>query len=109
LSNDCNRLEQELQGFYLFIKHFERNPAFYTIVREAEFVMENKVKEYYDRFESGYLKKTFPSDLDSRTIANALVGIAHYFGIEDIFSKNITNSKDIIYRLGGFLKSGIPE
>ena len=107
LDSSCNRLEQELRGVYLFIRHFERNPAFYTIIREAEFVIGDTVKEYYDRFEQGYLKKSFPADMDAATVSNVLIGIAHYLGIEDIFCENIADIEEIICRLGGFLRSGI--
>lgn len=107
LRNDLNPLETTIQGFFIFIKILEKNPAFYTIVREAEFVLEEKVEEYYNRFENGYLNQPCPENMDTVTVANALSGIVHYFGIEDIFSRNIKDIESILSTLSTYLQSGI--
>ena len=107
LHKDLNPLEQIIRGFYIFISHIERQPEFYKIVREAEFVLEETVEEHYNRFETGYLKSSFPETMDPVTVANALSGIGHYFGIEDIFSRNITDTESSLKVLGTFLQSGI--
>ena len=107
LGKDLNPLEQTIRGFYIFIKHMEQNPAYYTIVREAEFVVDKAVEEYYDNFEKGYCKQKFPGDPDPVTIANSLSGLGHYFGIEDIFSGNIAAIKESLTILGTYLKSGL--
>ena len=56
LSHDLTRLEQELQGIYLFSFFLTLDPHCYPIVREAEFVLPAAVRAYYDAFQSGYEK-----------------------------------------------------
>ncbi|MBB6482537.1 TetR/AcrR family transcriptional regulator [Spirochaeta isovalerica] len=109
MENDLNPLEQTIRGFYAFIRMFEKHPAYYKIVREAEFVIDKTVEDYYNRFEKGYLKQQYPEKMDPVTMANALSGIGHYFGIEDIFSHNIDNIESGLLRVGSFLQSGIRE
>lgn len=103
-----NTLEKTIQGFYFFIKYMEKHPAYYTIIREAEFVLKESVEDYYNRFEKGYLKQHCPESLDSITVANALSGIGHYYGIEDIFSRNIKDIETSLTVLSTYLKLGIP-
>ncbi|MBN2655806.1 MAG: TetR/AcrR family transcriptional regulator [Spirochaetales bacterium] len=109
MKEDLNPLEQTVRGFYAFIRMFEKHPAYYKIVREAEFVIDKTVEDYYNRFEKGYLKQQYPEQLDNVTMANALSGIGHYFGIEDIFSHNIENIETSLIRVGSFLRSGIRD
>jgi AcrR family transcriptional regulator len=56
LNTSLNRTEQEIQGMYLFYEHFKQNRSYYSIVREAEFVVNEEVTTYYDKFERGYNK-----------------------------------------------------
>jgi AcrR family transcriptional regulator len=106
-----NRLEQELQGLHLFLLYFGKNREYYSIVREAEFVVNDEVKEYYNGFERGYLKdlaQTRARDPQKkRIIANALLGLSHYFGIDYFFSKTIKDERSAILQLGELLCRGI--
>ncbi len=54
LNQGLNRLEQELQGMFLFLNYFSKNRNYYEIVREAEFVVSAKVIEYYQSKESNH-------------------------------------------------------
>ncbi len=111
LNRSLNRLEQELQGLFLFLRYFKKNKEYYSIVREAEFVVSKEAERYYDKFEEGYLKNLdeigVRTQRDKRVIANAMLGISHFFGIEVLFSKNIKNEKDVIIALGTLLHRGI--
>jgi AcrR family transcriptional regulator len=111
LDDSLNRLERELQGLYLFLTHFSQRPEYYRIVREAEFVVHQEANRYYDKFEEGYLKNltgTRHEDADSkRVIANCLLGVSHYCGIEVLYSHNITNQYQVILQLGRFLHEGV--
>lgn len=109
LDKNLNRVEQELQGLYLFLIFFSERKNYYRIVREAEFVVNQAVTEYYDKFEQGYLKNLRNIKLnDTRIVANVLMGISHYFGIETIFSKNIDDERGVILRLGELMCNGMP-
>jgi AcrR family transcriptional regulator len=110
LDISLNRLELELQGMYLFLLQFSKNQNYYEIVREAEFVINESVSEYYDRFERGYLKRLSDTKTyNPRMMANALMGISHYLGIETFFSPTIRDEKKIILELGKFLREGIKK
>lgn len=113
LDRRLNRLEQELQGLYLFLLYFQKNKAYYGIVREAEFVVNDEVKEYYDAFLRGYLKDLgdtwVPEGSGRRLIANALMGLSHHFGIDYFFSRTIKDRDKAILELGGLLFQGMPK
>lgn len=113
LDPGLNRLEQELRGLFLFLKHFGRRPEYYSIVREAEFVVSGEVDQYYDGFERGYLRDLPQTRQESpeakRVIANALLGVSHYTGIEVLYSRNIEDYYQVILQLGRYLHQGIRE
>jgi hypothetical protein len=70
----------------------------------------NKVKDYYDNFEKGYLKNLNDvKDYDHSVIANFLMGISHYLGIETLFSRSAEDKKSIIKELGTLLYSGMEK
>ncbi len=108
-----NRLEQELRGLFLFLKHFSGHSEYYSIVREAEFVVSQEVNEYYNGFERGYLRdlpQTRQEGVEAkRVIANALLGVSHYTGIEVLYSRNITDYYQVILQLGRYLHEGVRE
>ncbi len=110
VDQSLNRTEQEIQGMYLFYLHFRNHKSYYSIVLEAEFVVSTAATQYYDKFEHGYRRTLnhIRSD-DKKLIANALMGISHYFGIESIFSKNVDDIEETILRIGELLHSGLPE
>ena len=111
LDPSLNRLERELQGLYLFLQHFSKHREYYAIVREAEFVVNSEVNEYYNRFESGYIEDLIEtraeSRPDKRLVANFLMGIAHHFGIEALFSRTIADPRKTILELAALLHAGI--
>jgi AcrR family transcriptional regulator len=110
LDPGLNRLETELQGMQLFLSHFARNRNYYEIVREAEFVVKEAARQYYDRFEQGYLQGLRDTrEADPRTVANALLGLSHYLGIETFFSRTIQDPEAVILDLGRFLSRGLPS
>jgi AcrR family transcriptional regulator len=110
LDASLNRIEQEIQGMYLFYCYFLNQKSYYSIVREAEFVVNEEVTAYYDKFEQGYQKTLSRiKSADMKLVANALMGISHYFGIESIFSKNVEHIEGTILSIGRLLHSGLPR
>lgn len=106
LSGD--RLHREVMGMAYFVRYFAARPEFYSIVRQAEFVTESWVRDYYNRFESGYRRNlNIADDKEACTMANFLMGLSHYLGIEVIFSDRVDDLNNILATLGGFLKNGI--
>jgi hypothetical protein len=69
------------------------------------------VDEYYNGFERGYLRDLSQTRQESltgkRIIANALLGVSHYTGIEVLYSGNITDYYQVILQLGRYLHEGI--
>jgi AcrR family transcriptional regulator len=113
LDRSLNRLEQELQGLYLFLLYFQKHKAYYGIVREAEFVVNDEVREYYDAFLRGYLKDLgdtwVPEGSGRRLIANALMGLSYHFGIDYFFSRTIRDRDKSILELASLLFKGMRE
>lgn len=105
-----NRFEKELRGIYLFLKFFSQNKDYYEIVREAEFVVNKDVKDYYESFEKGYLKNLKDIKYESNVlISNILMGISHYMGIEKFYLEKISDEKDIIKELKSYMVNGIKK
>lgn len=113
LAPGLNRLEREIQGYWLFVQLFIRHPEFYQIVREAEFVVKKAVSNYYNKFQQGYmrnLKGVSPIhtiDQGDLTVSNYLIGIAHYLGIEILFSKNVVQIEDFLLEIAVYLSHGV--
>jgi len=110
LPRGASRWEIELRGMWAFLTYFGRHPEYYEIVREAEFVRPAAVRDYYDAFEEGYCLSLggFPGK-QRLVIANFLMGLSHYLGIEVIFSKGVADAKQTVRALGTLLASGVPE
>jgi len=108
LKEDLNRAENEVRGYFLFLKYLEENPEYYEIVREGEFVVKEDTNEYYDAFERGYIKNLEGIKIDDKKlVANSLMGIGHYMGIEKIFLKRVRNVKVLLKELSYCLTNGI--
>jgi len=108
LDHNLTRLEQELQGIYLFSFFLTLDPHCYPIVREAEFVLPAAVKAYYDAFQSGYERNLGAlAGLDHPTVINYLMGISHYFGIEVAFDESPQNVRNVVRALGTYLTRGV--
>ncbi len=104
------RWEQEILGIADFLDFFSPHPNYYQIVREAEFVVPQTVKAYYDAFERGYREGLtgFP-ERQRPTVANFLMGLAHYAGIEVLLQRTVVDRRAFLSQLGGFLRNGIPR
>lgn len=110
LSKNLNRVEREIQGWLLFLNYFETHIQNYQLVRQAEFVIRDTAKEYYNKFEKGYLKQNgSKSETDDAVYANFLVGIAHFLGIEYFFSKNIESPKQVVTELSKLICGGLKK
>jgi AcrR family transcriptional regulator len=108
LDDALSRIEQEIQGVYLFAFLLTIDRSVYNLVREAEFVLPETVREYYDSFQRGYernLRET--RDHDRPTVINALLGISHYFGMELLFDHSMHHARELVEELGGYLHTGI--
>ena len=108
LDASLSRLEQEVQGIYLFAYLLTIEPSVYNLVREAEFVLPGTVKEYYDSFERGY-ERTLSGTRgrDQLTTINMLLGMSHYFGMELLFDHSMHHARELLEELGGYLSHGV--
>lgn len=110
LKPGLNRTETEVRGMYLFLKYFSTRRHYYEIVREAEFVVKDTVRRYYDKFAEGYRKNLAETrDFDFYTLSNALIGMSHYLGIETLFTYPGLDSRQVILDLGRYLSRGLKE
>ncbi|MBN2655803.1 MAG: TetR/AcrR family transcriptional regulator [Spirochaetales bacterium] len=104
-----DRLEQEISGLWYFLNYFHDHLEYYSIVREAEFVANEVVNQYYNAFEQGYMKNLLSvTDGEIRHhAANFLMGLAHYTGIEVLHRKRIRDIKPFLQRIMALLAEGI--
>jgi AcrR family transcriptional regulator len=110
LSEGSSVLDQELFGIWNFINYFDLHPEYYQIVREAEFVSTESVRDYYDRFQKGYLSRLTALPRESRLpAANFLIGISHHVGIEYIFSDRSMDISRTLQDLVTYLTTGVPR
>lgn len=102
------RLDRELLGMLNFLTYFGHHREYYAIVREAEFVVPTAVKAYYDAFERGYIGTLTDYPAAQRPlVANFLMGLSHYLGIEVLFSERVADRRRLIEELGRLLAHGI--
>jgi AcrR family transcriptional regulator len=102
-----NRLERELRGLWLWLVFLSIDKDCYAIVREAEFVLPEAVREYYGLFVEGYRKNPEGNgDADQATAIEFLLGIAHYLGIEAAFDTHSWSSRAAVQAIGGYLANG---
>lgn len=109
-----NALEMELRGLWLWLVYLSMDKHCYNIVREAEFVLPDAVKAYYGAFATGYrarpkaLRVTAARpELDETTAIDALMGIAHYLGLEAAFDTAPLNARALVEGLGHRLAHGL--
>ena len=111
---DLNALEFELRGLWLWLVYLSIDKHCYNIVREAEFVLPATVREYYGAFAAGYRRRppalritaTCP-ELDEQSAIEYLMGIAHYFGLENAFDASPVNARALVEAIGGYLSQGL--
>jgi AcrR family transcriptional regulator len=103
-----SRLDREVMGMWNFLGYFGHHREYYSIVREAEFVVPMAVKEYYDAFQRGYQHSlnTYPEE-HRPVVANFLMGLSHYLGIEVLFSSRVNDVRGLVTHLGTLLQHGI--
>ncbi len=116
LSPGLNRLEREMQGIYLFGVFLSLDRWCYNIVREGEFVAQEKAREYYAAFVRGYRRadgegmdeaKRAADPLYEDTAIEFMIGISHYYGIEVVFDDSPHNARGIVETIGNYLPAGL--
>ncbi len=102
------RLEEEIAGVYLFSLFLTFDPDCYPVVRQAEYVVPEAARDYYEAFKRGYLARMdwLPEGWDRETAANYLMGIAHYFGLEFAYARDIKDAKGFLSELMGYYTGG---
>jgi len=108
-----NLLERELRRLWLWLVYLSYDKGCYSILREAEFVLPEAVRAYYDGIAAGYLGRApelritrFAPELDEGTAIEFIMGLAHYFGMEAAFDDTLVNVRGLVEALGGYLACG---
>ncbi len=111
-----NALELELRGLWLWVVYLSIDKWCYNIVREAEFILPQAVRQYYGAFAAGYRKRPAPyrvvataPGIDEGTAIEYLMGIAHYLGIKTAFDESPANARTLVEGIGGYLSRGLSE
>ena len=108
-----NRLERELRGIWLFLVFLSIDRHCYSMVREAEFVLPDVVREYYGAFVAGYRRNpegngepTKRGKVAEETVIEYLLGISHYYGLEAAFDESSTVARSTLETIGKYLIEG---
>ncbi len=110
LGSGLNPVEREMRGLWLFILFLSMDRYCYNIVREAEFVLPNEVRDYYDAFHRGYLKRENSSlTCDTTTCIEFMLGVAHYLGIEVVFDNSPEIARQTIEEMGQLYMHGLGD
>lgn len=111
MGRGLGRLERELRGMWLFTILLSIDKNCYNIVREAEFVLPEKAKAYYQAFVAGYQRNPEGNGKgDQRTAIEFLLGVAHYLGIMVAFDASPANARAVVEAIGDYLVKGlVPE
>lgn len=113
MGEGLSRLERELRGLWLFLVYLAIDRNCYNVVREAEFVLPEAVREYYAAFVRGYRRNpegngpvAARGPAAEETVIEFLLGIAHYFGIEVAFDRSPANARQAVEAIGRLLSEG---
>lgn len=117
--NCKTRFEEEEVGFRTFFSYVNKHPGLFRIVWDAQFVIEDAFKEYYESFARHYLtgiqaaqKRGEVKDYDPTTLVYSLMGITNFIALKWlIFDKKPVPEKvlkDVMLfiRDGGFNPDG---
>lgn len=111
-----NALEYELRGLWLWLIYLSIDKRCYNIVREAEFVLPEAVRDYYAAFTAGYRKRparlrvtSAAPGIDEGTAIEYLMGLAHYFGLEAAFDESPVDARALVETIGRYLARGFSE
>ncbi|HOZ71570.1 MAG TPA: TetR/AcrR family transcriptional regulator [Spirochaetales bacterium] len=116
LTPGLNRLEEEMQGMFLFGVYLSLDRWCYNIAREGEFVALPTVKEYYAAFKRGY-ERLGAAGMDQEAVASDplyldsaaefMMGLSHYYGLEVAFDESPHNARAIVEGVGEYLSHGL--
>ncbi len=113
MGSGLNRLERELRGIWLFLVFLSIDRNCYEIVREAEFVLHDEVRDYYAAFVEGYRGNAEGNGAIAArgpraeaAVIEYLLGIAHYAGIDVAFDGSVSNARSVLEVVGKYLQSG---
>ncbi|HUX38203.1 MAG TPA: TetR/AcrR family transcriptional regulator [Rectinemataceae bacterium] len=113
MGGGLNRLERELRGIWLFLVFLSIDRNCYEIVREAEFVLRDEVRDYYAAFVEGYRANVDGNgEIAARgpraesAVIEYLLGIAHYSGIDVAFDGSVSNARSVLEAVGKYLQTG---
>ncbi len=102
------RLHSEILALRLFLNFFLSHKEYYQIAREAEFTPTEAMDEYYDGFEQAYIQ-TFKNESieNPRVVAAYLMGIAHYMGIDYVFSRTVDDVVSVLREFVHIFEHGL--
>lgn len=111
-NEEFNTNQLYVMYLYIFIEFYKSASYKYKLLRDVEFINFDVYIDYLDKIEKLYidiLKKNNFSVSESRIIANLILGVQHYIGIEIFFTKEINDIDGLLKNMSLLFKNGIKK
>jgi AcrR family transcriptional regulator len=111
-NKNYNNNKTQLLFLYLLLEYYKKAQYKYELIRASEFVTSDLDSIYHEALETLYvdnLNELSCTEGQKQIISSLLIGIAHYMGIEFLFTKNLRNKKDFLSSMKFFFSNGLSK
>lgn len=111
-NKDFNMNQLCIMYLYIFIEFYKSESYKYKLLRDIEFIKFDVYIDYLNKIEKLHidiLENNNYSTSENRVIANVLLGVQHYIGIEFFFTKEINDIDKMLKNMSLLFKNGIKK
>lgn len=111
-NEEFNTNKLYIMYLYIFIEFYKSASYKYKLLRDVEFINFDVYIDYLNKIEKLHIdilgKNNF-STSENRVIANLILGVQHYIGIEIFFTKEINDIDKLLKNMSLLFKNGIKK
>lgn len=111
-SEEFNINKLHTMYLYIFIEFYKNESYKYKLLRDIEFINLDVYMDYLNKIEKLYidtLERSSFSISERRVIANLILGVQHYIGIDMFFTKEINDIDKLLKNMSLMFKNGIKK
>ena len=111
-NEEFNTNKLYIMYLYIFIEFYKSASYKYKLLRDVEFINFDVYIDYLNKIEKLHIdilgKNNF-STSENRVVANLILGVQHYIGIEIFFTKEINDIDKLLKNMSLLFKNGIKK
>lgn len=107
---ETNLNEMHTTFLYIFIEYFKKSIHKYKLIRDVEFLNFDIFIDFLNKIENFYIETLTIEGIsyeDKRLMANILLGLQHYMGIEIFFINSFKDQDKFLEKMSYYLSNGI--